>query len=236
MWLLFLCALPMFAQSPGAIEGIVADQSGAIIPNALAELAHLETGPPIGSIRTDQYGRFRFSEVSPGSYYVRFRADGFYVRRRGPIVITGGDRVDTGKLELIVSAAVIGCCYCEDSVPRLLVEPTPTGTLRGRVLAARMDLDGNAILTPSSGEPIQIRIEDDGTFMFKGLSPGRYSLRITVPTYAPFEVPRIELSPGTAVRVDGWIALSDCPKGAKCKPTRIVQKEKKVPKNAVVCL
>jgi len=234
-WILALGMLPAFAQSPGIIEGVVADPTGAVIPGALADLAQAEIGPPIELIRTDENGRFQFSAVKPGSCYVRFRADGFYIRRRGPFVITSGNRIDAGTTQLNVSAAAIGCCNCEKSPPQLLVEPTPTGTFWGRVIAARMDLDGKAVLTPSSGEPIQIRIEDDGTFMFKALSPGRYSLRITVPTYAPFEIPRIELKPATAVKVDGWIALTDCPKGAECKPTRTVQKERKSDLN-VICL
>jgi hypothetical protein len=226
-WLILLAFLPAFAQNPGIIEGTVADTAGASIAGATAEVVETEKGPSLLQTRADELGRFRFASVQPGTYYIRFQSPGFSVRRRGPLTITSGDRIDIGRVLLTVGMVGLGCCLCESAAPRFRIESARGTSIGGRVNAARMDLDGEATLVPSSGSPIRVRIEDDGSFEFKDLKPGRYALRITAPTYAPFEIPKIQIVPRTAVRVDEWITLADCQAGPACAPTQTVQREKK---------
>lgn len=227
-WLVLFTLGPVFAQNPGVIEGLVVDPTGGQIPGVTAELAPTETGPSLADLRTDDHGRFRFLTVQPGSYYVRFRMAGFFTLRRGPLSVTNGDRLNTGTVQLSVSPPGGSvCCACEGAAPRFLIDLGQNASFGGRVNAPRMDLNGEATLTASSGGPIRIRIEDDGVFTFKALPPGRYALRITVPGYAPFEVPEIEITARLSLRIDGWISLSDCPASTACKPTRTILRERK---------
>jgi hypothetical protein len=146
---------------------------------------------------------------------VRFRATGFFVRRRGPLTVNDKARVDTGTVHLAVGlGGGTGCCVCESAPPRFLIDLRRMASFGGRVNAPLMDLNGEATLAPSSGAPIRIRIEGDGFFTFNDLAPGLYALRITAPGYAPFDLPQIQIAARASIRIEGWISLSDCPAGA----------------------
>jgi hypothetical protein len=82
-----LLALPAAAQEQrGSIEGIVKDNSGAVLPGATVE-AHSSTGAVL-STTSDTDGSFRFASVQPGTYEVTATLQGF-APGKVPNVIVG---------------------------------------------------------------------------------------------------------------------------------------------------
>jgi len=85
---LIVCALTLFAivlvhsltafgqGATGAINGTVADSSGAVIPNAKVILRNAATGAERTAL-TNATGTYVFPEVIPGSYTIQVSAEGF---------------------------------------------------------------------------------------------------------------------------------------------------------------
>jgi hypothetical protein len=88
--LILALVVPAAAQTvtatTGAINGIVTDNTGAIVPGATISL----TGPSLLGVQmtsTDAAGVYRFSAVPPGEYVLRFERAGFatVVREAVPV-------------------------------------------------------------------------------------------------------------------------------------------------------
>jgi len=65
-----------FAQAPGSVQGLVQDQSGALVPHAAVELLD-GAGTIVATTQTDLSGAFSFTGVSPGDYTIRTSLEGF---------------------------------------------------------------------------------------------------------------------------------------------------------------
>jgi hypothetical protein len=76
--LLMLCVPPLAAQSAGtgALAGTVTDPSGGAIPGVTVTLTSIDTNQTRTAI-TGTDGIYKFSLLPPGSYRVRFSANGF---------------------------------------------------------------------------------------------------------------------------------------------------------------
>jgi hypothetical protein len=96
--LLTLAALtpPLRAQSgtSSALAGTVADQSGAMIPDAQVKATEVNTGA-VRDVQTNSDGHFLFSQVNPGSYRIEVRAAGFGVAVSQP------DSVSVGQTAIV---------------------------------------------------------------------------------------------------------------------------------------
>jgi outer membrane receptor protein involved in Fe transport len=89
-----LCAWPLAAQEQrGAIEGLVKDTSGAVMPGATVE-AKAENGAVVSTV-TDASGTFRFPSVAPGTYSVTATLSGFAPQTLGDI------RVGLGQIKKV---------------------------------------------------------------------------------------------------------------------------------------
>lgn len=89
---LLVLALVCWAQTPtGAIEGIVTDPSGAVIPNAKVTIAEPSTGRTI-ALTTNAAGLYSHRNLIPSVYNVRVEATGFAVKEIRDI------KVDTGAV------------------------------------------------------------------------------------------------------------------------------------------
>lgn len=100
---LFACtAAALHAQADtGAITGVIADQSGAVIPGILITLSG-----PDGMSRTaaaDGRGRYTFPELPTGEYRAQVTADGFAAYEAPGLKITSG-AILTHNVELAVAA------------------------------------------------------------------------------------------------------------------------------------
>ncbi|HEY0593029.1 MAG TPA: carboxypeptidase regulatory-like domain-containing protein, partial [Thermoanaerobaculia bacterium] len=85
-----LIALPIAAQeTTGGIEGVIKDNSGAVLPGVTVEA----TGAGLGvvSTTTDASGNFRFPRLRPGTYTVRATLEGFRTAEKTNVLVTLGN-------------------------------------------------------------------------------------------------------------------------------------------------
>ena len=61
---------------PGQVGGIVADATGALVPNADVSINNVQTGATFNT-KTDSVGRWLFSNIQPGAVKVKISARGF---------------------------------------------------------------------------------------------------------------------------------------------------------------
>jgi hypothetical protein len=100
-----LLPLPVFAQNAsGSISAIVADRSGAVIPDAKVVLKNEATNVT-RETTTNGAGLFTFPAVQPGSYTVTVSAPGLQTTQRTGIAMTQGTNVGLGTLTLEVAQA-----------------------------------------------------------------------------------------------------------------------------------
>ena len=89
-------AAPLMAQETrGALEGVVRDNSGGVLPGVTVE-ATGATGT-VTSI-TDENGTYRFPALSPGQYEMKANLQGFTPATAPPVIIEVGKllKVDIG--------------------------------------------------------------------------------------------------------------------------------------------
>src|SRR5437016_4478120 len=86
-FLLLMLAIPIHARAQSlSISGIVLDQSGATIPDALITL---KKGEQTRTAQTDTAGTFNFAGVGPGNYEVQAQREGF---KQGAARVVVGNR------------------------------------------------------------------------------------------------------------------------------------------------
>src|SRR5262249_51920729 len=100
--LVALLAAQLSAQSiTGTINGFLVDPSGAVIPGAEVTLTNERTSES-RSVATNDTGEFVFAALQPGNYAVNVEKTGFRSFRRSGIVLTAGERVGLGRIQLEV--------------------------------------------------------------------------------------------------------------------------------------
>jgi outer membrane receptor protein involved in Fe transport len=96
-----LVALPAIAQEQrGAIEGVVKDSSGAVLPGVAVE-ARTNTGVVLSTI-TDADGRYRFPSLLPGTYEISASLQGFESKKQGDVPVNLGQ---VKKVDLALALA-----------------------------------------------------------------------------------------------------------------------------------
>jgi carboxypeptidase family protein/TonB-dependent receptor-like protein len=93
-----LLCLPGFAQVTGVatLQGVVNDNSGAVLANAEVTVTNIETGVVVKST-TNEAGLYRVSALNPGRYSVEAKAAGFSVARVNEVRLEVGQ---TARLDL----------------------------------------------------------------------------------------------------------------------------------------
>lgn len=100
--LALLLAAPVYAQFNSAIEGIVSDPSGAVIPDVDVTLSNVDTGVSYKA-RTASSGYYRFSALPAGKYKVTARKEGFQTVIQENVVLEAV-RVQSVPLTMTVGA------------------------------------------------------------------------------------------------------------------------------------
>lgn len=67
---------PQQAVSNAAVQGVIRDQTGAVLPGATVELV-TAAGAPVATTKTDAKGEFHFDGVPPGAYQIHAVFEGF---------------------------------------------------------------------------------------------------------------------------------------------------------------
>lgn len=108
-WLLCLCFVltlsgGVLAQTlTGQLSGVVADQTGAVIPNAKVTLTNQLSGD-IRRTVSNAEGLFAFASVPTGEYTVTIEADGFAKWERKGLRVSAGDRRSISDIVLGATA------------------------------------------------------------------------------------------------------------------------------------
>ncbi len=72
-------------ETTSAVIGQVADASNAAIPSATVTIKNPQTGIE-RTAKTDEQGRFNFSQLRPGSYSVAVQAEGFEPQQNDNVI------------------------------------------------------------------------------------------------------------------------------------------------------
>lgn len=100
---LLLAGLQLFAQDPrGAFVGLVADDSGAVMPGVAVRAVNLETNVVAKGVTNDQ-GRYEILYLLPGDYRLEVSHPGFKAWSQAPLTLRAGDRTQL-DIKLAVGA------------------------------------------------------------------------------------------------------------------------------------
>jgi hypothetical protein len=149
-----------------------------------------ETGKELDVVATDAKGDFRFSDVSPGVYFIRVTRSTF----EGDIAIAIEPRTEKSKLDLALSFSTCGLHYGDaqscDPTERLELSNVcgvvldPTGVVIGN---AKVDLLPRG--ETSSRHITAFANWRDGTFTLADVPPGEYTLSVWREGFRRLELP-----------------------------------------------
>jgi hypothetical protein len=92
------------APSIGGIDGVVTDTSGAAVPNAIVNLEEPESKAVLLTTKSDADGAFTLTPITPGSYRVRIKAQGFSQWKVEDVVVRPAETATLTTIELGVEA------------------------------------------------------------------------------------------------------------------------------------
>ena len=103
---ILLLSISAFAQqsATATIEGIVADQSGAVLPAAKVTIKNTETGF-MRETTTDASGLYRLAALPPGNYQLTTSAAGFAENKIAGLTLTVGQKLN---LNVTLSVGLVG--------------------------------------------------------------------------------------------------------------------------------
>src|SRR5262245_4119988 len=155
---LFLCAIALSAQTGAGVEGTITNSVTHVpVPEVEVTLGPppLQSGQSY-SVTTDTSGKFRISPVQPGDYRLICQKDGF------------SENVKPVHVNLGPAA-------------RIDAQLDPLATLRGRVLDPKGKPVAKAPVGIGFSAARGYETDANGKFQIKGLRPGAYWLRASLP-------------------------------------------------------
>lgn len=148
------------SQQAGRISGRVTNQFGTGLENVVVQIT---AGPEVGlSVATDDEGDYTLSDLTPGTYTVRFTRSGFTTRTVTGVAVTAGNTTD---LDVTLTGSGTG-----------------NGSLRGTVRDADTNdtLIGVTVrLLEGSSVVDTVMTDSNGFYAFGGVEPGSYSVRFS---------------------------------------------------------
>jgi Carboxypeptidase regulatory-like domain len=187
--LFFSACVPTTPSEPATrLAGVVLDQAGAVILDASVKLFSLER---VRETKTDDRGRFAFSDLLSSSYDLQVERPGFKTRTVESIQVT--DRV----IQQVAITLQIANPTCDMKPTVSFERRSGKVNLKGSVNDA---FDGplkNASLTLTSSESGQIYVatsNDKGEFQLTDLAPGKYALRAAHDGYWDGEVTDLRIT------------------------------------------
>lgn len=123
----FTLPYPVSAQTntTGAIDGVVSDPTGAIVPNASVVVTNTATGTTF-KVASNGGGEYRVSQLPPGAYSVTATASGFQTAKQ-TIEVSAG-QVATGNIALNVGQAATTVEVTGSEVPLLHTDDAQIST------------------------------------------------------------------------------------------------------------
>lgn len=139
--ILAFCSTFLSAQQTGSVVGTVADQSGAVVPNAKVTLTN-KASLDVRSTTTNREGFFAFSGAVAGDYSVKIESKGFRTAAESGIHLSPGDRRN------LTVALLVGTANQEITVQSAAASTVDSGDLSSTVSAAdisRLTLTGRDV-------------------------------------------------------------------------------------------
>jgi hypothetical protein len=168
IFVIVINVVPLAAQT-SSLQGVITDQSGAIIPSTIVTLTNTDTSVSRQEI-TDESGAYRFLQVLPGPYKVEAQLPGFTTKVSNVVLQVGQPQtlnliLEVGKTTDVVNVeaesttinmqnATVGNPFTEKQVTELplqtrnvvaLLSVEPGVASSGQVLGARPD-QNNVVL------------------------------------------------------------------------------------------
>jgi len=185
-----LCAVDVLAQGRATLDGVVVGPSGAPQPNITLVVTNA-AGIDRRAV-SDANGQFVFGGLQPGVYRLRTDDDTFAPFSQDQIALAGG-QTQTIRVAL------------QPRVP-VAAPQAARATLQGTVIGPEGRPIGNTtiILTNPQGIDRRAVSEATGAYIFGGLQPGTYRLRIEDPGpgVRPFPAMELPLAPGEQRQFD----------------------------------
>jgi hypothetical protein len=110
IWVLGLCVSSAFAQATGQINGVVADNSGGVVPGVTVIAVEAGTGVSRETV-TGANGRYQFSAMRPTNYEIRAELTGFRTARQTNVQLAANQNLtlnitlELGELSETVTVA-----------------------------------------------------------------------------------------------------------------------------------
>ncbi len=159
------------------IAGTVQTEDDTPIAGAVLEIDGPNIGSPRPTFVSDRDGRFLFDTLSNGEYDVEVVADGFVETEHKNVNAGLEGVVFVLRKESVFSGVVIAS---DDERP---------------VVGAEVKLRNE-----TEGDRFEERTDDRGRFRLRGLSPGRYTIKVEHDHYALFEAIEVDIAEAEALR------------------------------------
>jgi len=143
-------------QTTGQIVGAIADESGAVIPNAQITVSNLDTGQTFNG-RSNSSGNFSIAALPPAQYEVKVEAQGFGTAVRKNV------RVEVGKVLTLNTALKAG-------TTTQVIEVTGEAPL---IETTRSDLGGSVSTQEVKELPLQTRNFANLSVVVPGVRPAQ---------------------------------------------------------------
>jgi len=160
----------------GSVFGFVRDIDGNPIVGAEVRIMG---GPETGSTTTDNDGAYELANLTPGTYTVRFSADGFETQTATGIQVTAGQQT-TYHVTLDVAQA-------------------ETGSIVGLVLDAGANpISGATVEITGGPSNVGTAVQTDivGHYEITGLDPGSYTLQASMTGYQSATASNVNVTAG----------------------------------------
>jgi len=140
---LLLAASAAFGQSQGTFQGVVSDDSGAVIPGATVSVLNTDTGIE-RSTTTNEVGFYQVPGLDPGPYQVTAISDGFSTQERTGLRL---ETQQTQRLDFAMSVGTLTEVVEVSAVAQLLQsEKTEVGQVIDSKRILEMPLNGRNYL------------------------------------------------------------------------------------------
>jgi hypothetical protein len=194
----------------GTVNGMVAGPAGAPIPTVTLILTNLATGVDRRAVN-DPTGEFVFGGLQPGTYRLRVDVENtpFAPWAQDQVVLMPGQTLMI-RVDLQPSAPAAPA-------------PTQRGTISGTVIGPDgRPQEGVVVIVTAAATGIDRRAvsEPGGAYVFGGLVPGAYRLRVEPADRPPVQLADVMLAPGESRGVDIRIQPLPVPAATELPATR----------------
>ena len=173
-----LSALACLGQEQTAtLTGSVTDPFGSPIKKVRAQLESEDRNSPPISVKGDDSGRFRFTNLPPATYRLGVYSPAFKTAFRSGIRLLAGQQFSIPNIVLDLDTFSRGDPTIDAVQP--LAPGDDSGTLRGSVLDSSGSPVEGAIVSVNCAGCV-IKTNQEGQFTFSDLRPGSYVVAISM--------------------------------------------------------